>query len=73
MPPKTFAECAKVFTDCKDAEQFDGSDDEELNEQKKHEQHEYEPERAGDEINTTEFTTEINADESKIVNDISQL
>lgn len=65
VPPKTFADCAKVFTDCKDAEQFDGGDEEE---QAEHEEHE-EPEGAGDSAEeiTTEFTTETNEDDNKII------
>lgn len=79
-PPKTFGDCARVFTDCKDAEQFDGSDEQEQDEHKKHEEHVDEVEGAGDfqDENTTEFTTESNEDENKIVrrkrfNDFFQL
>lgn len=65
-PPKTFGDCARVFTDCKDAEQFDGSDEPEPHE---HEEHVDETEGAGDsqDENTTEFSTESNEDENKIV------
>lgn len=73
-PPKTFADCAKIFTDCKDAERFDGNDEEEeQNEHDIHEEHEDEQEGAGDswmptENETTiEFTTDTNDVENKIV------
>lgn len=83
VPPKRFADCAKVFTDCKDAERFDGSDEDEQDEQEKHEEHTDEPEGAGDSqdgitTETNEVTTETNDDEKKIVrrkrfNDFFQL